>query len=336
MFNVLGALYEAAELRKNELRDYVNSRLDALPDADEYWFHHEGEDDSLSKAALAAASGVTDLSGLRLTAINTEVISDSDEVIEGSILDVLEPHAGLKDRVRNLKAICEFRTSINAVNELKPDLLLMDGSLIGTVIRPVKYDRILGTEVKTWIRKNCLKEIANSTDEVSIHSRSFDVTLRETFRSYKPVVYLEGLERLISIWKLLRKTKNIIAVSRMSTMSDIFEDIPDITVFNDLTNGMGHSIPIHRKLSEIKRKFPVLDAFFKSLEFTVFYARLEDDRGVLKFEVPQRVSTGRVEDYIENMRSSSADGYPYLLRRVKDDVRITEADMDVISGMIYR
>lgn len=34
--------------------------------------------------------------------------------------------------------------------------------------------------------------------------------------------------------------------------------------------------------------------------------------------------------------SSSVDGYHYLLRRVKDDVRITEDDMDVISGMIHR
>ncbi|HIH62292.1 MAG TPA: DNA double-strand break repair nuclease NurA [Methanobacteriales archaeon] len=86
----------------------------------------------------------------------------------------------------------------------------------------------------------------------------------------------------------------------------------------------------------MKLKFPVLDAFFKSLEFTVFYARFEDDKGVLKFEVPQRVSMGRIEDYLENMMSSSVDGYHYLLRRVKDDVRITEDDMDVISGMIYR
>ncbi|HIH64071.1 MAG: hypothetical protein XD44_0723 [Methanobacteriaceae archaeon 41_258] len=243
VFNVLGALYEAAELRRNELRAYLDSKLDALPDAYEYWFCHEGGDDSLSTAALAAASGVSELSGLRLTAINTEVISDSDEIIEGSLLDVLKPHAGLKDRVRNLKAICEFRNSINAVNELKPDLLLMNGSLMGTVLRPVKYDGILGTDVKTWIRKNCLKKITNSTDELSIHSRSFDGILRDTFRSYKPVVYLEGIEGLISIWKLLRKTKDIIAVSRRSTMSDIFEDMPDITVFNDLTQGWAIPYP---------------------------------------------------------------------------------------------
>jgi len=334
VFKLSGSLYEEAAHRLDELRDYLRSGLDELPDAGEHWFRHEGEDDSPSTAAGDGASGFREFSGLRLAAINTAVVSDSHEKVEGSFLNVIEAHAGFKERLRNLTAICELKNTIRAVDELRPDVLLMDGSLMGMILRPVVYEKLLGADVKRWIRRHCLREIADSTDRVTVHAGSFNEILRDKFGSHRPGVYLEGLERLISAWKLLKKTRDIVAVSERSTMSDIFEDIPDITVFNELTRGPGYSIPVHRKLSGMKGKFPVLDAFFRSQEFTVFYARLEENGNVLKFEVPGRLSVDAVADHFEVLRASSAGGYPHLLRRVKDDVRVTEEDMEAISGMV--
>lgn len=334
VFNLPGSLYEEAALRRDEIRGYLRLRLDELPDAREYWFSHDGEDDSLSTAACDGASGFREFSGLRLVAVNTVTVSDSDDVVEGSFLDLLEAHAGFRERVRNLTAISELRNSLRAVSELRPDILLMDGSLIGTILRPVRYDGTLRADVKGWIRRNCLREISASPDTIAVHSGSFKETLKDKFKSHRPLAYLEGLERLISAWKLLKKTRNIIAVSERSTMSDIFEDIPDMTVFDELTDGPGYSVPVHRELSHLKGRFPVLDAFFRSLEFTVFYARLEENGRVLKFEVPRRISADAVADHFESLRASSAGGYPHLLRRVKDDVRITDEDMDAIAGLI--
>lgn len=334
MFYVLGSLYEEAALRGRMLKSSAESRLQELPDVSEYWIRHESMDDSLSTAAAEGGSGFKEFSGLILAAINTAVLSDSGEIVEGSFLDILGPQSGIRERVRNLTAICEFKNSIIAMEDLQPDLLILDGSLIGTILRPVKYDGVLGNDVKGWIRSHCLREVAASMDGVHVHSRSMEDTIRDALRSERPVVYLEGIERMVSIWKLLKKTRDIVAVSERSTMSDIFGDMSDLSVFNTLTAGPGHSVPVHRELSGLKGRFPVLDAFFSSLEFTVFYARLEENGRVLKFEVPRRLGTAEIGEYLEGLRASSADGYPHILRRVKEDVRITAPEMDIIAGMV--
>ncbi|MGB9838062.1 MAG: hypothetical protein ACPLJI_04620 [Methanothermobacter sp.] len=85
-----GSLYEEAALRRGEIRGYLRSRLEELPDASEYWFSHDGEDDSLATAACDGASGFREFSGLRLVAVSSATVSDSDDVVEGSFLNLLE------------------------------------------------------------------------------------------------------------------------------------------------------------------------------------------------------------------------------------------------------
>ncbi|QHN08732.1 hypothetical protein [Methanothermobacter sp. THM-2] len=81
VFDLPGSLYEEAALRRDEIRGYLRSRMEELPDASEYWFSHDGEDDSLATAACDRASGFREFSGLRLVAVNTAMISKSDDLV---------------------------------------------------------------------------------------------------------------------------------------------------------------------------------------------------------------------------------------------------------------
>jgi len=117
VFYVLGSLYEEAALRGRMLKSSAESRLQELPDVSEYWIRHESMDDSLSTAAAEGGSGFKEFSGLILAAINTAVLSDSGEIVEGSFLDILGPQSGIRERVRNLTAICEFKNSIIAMED---------------------------------------------------------------------------------------------------------------------------------------------------------------------------------------------------------------------------
>ena len=67
------------------------------------------------------------------------------------------------------------------------------------------------------------------------------------------------------------------------------------------------------------------------MEFTTFYARLENKKSILKFEIPGKLSKNKVIELLETVKSTSTDGYPYLLKKAHDDVKIRNRDMELIS-----
>jgi NurA-like 5'-3' nuclease len=65
-----------------------------------------------------------------------------------------------------------------------------------------------------------------------------------------------------------------------------------------------------------------MDDYFKSLEFTVFYLRLNDYKNVVKVELPYKASGKEVEKVISIIKKESIEGYPYLLKKAHSEVVI--------------
>ena len=56
-------------------------------------------------------------------------------------------------------------------------------------------------------------------------------------------------------------------------------------------------------------------------------ARLEDNKSVLKIELPYEASRDEVYSIVEKIKKYSTDGYPYLLNKAHNDVVITDRNI---------
>ena len=96
-----------------------------------------------------------------------------------------------------------------------------------------------------------------------------------------------------------------------------------MSIFQRFNKLKGYSNPIHKKVKdEFTYDFPIMDNYFKSLEFTVFYLRLEDYKNVLKVELPYRANKKEIEKVVSIIKRESIEGYPYLLKKAHNEVVI--------------
>ena len=82
----------------------------------------------------------------------------------------------------------------------------------------------------------------------------------------------------------------------------------------------------HRQVHE-NAAFPYFNDFFKSITFTVFYIRLQDNKNVLKVELPYKASKEEVFELIKKINDLSVQGYHYLLNKAHNDVVITDKNI---------
>ena len=118
-----------------------------------------------------------------------------------------------------------------------------------------------------------------------------------------------------------------ISISKTSSDNELFHwNILDIAFLDKFTKKQGMSIIKYRKVHE-KAAFPYFKDFFKELTFTVFYLRLQDNKNVLKVELPYKASKEEVFRIIKIINTLSVQGYPYLLNKAHNDVVITDKNI---------
>ncbi len=100
-----------------------------------------------------------------------------------------------------------------------------------------------------------------------------------------------------------------------------------MAIFDMCSKKQGYSKPRYSDVSKVKRDFPVKNNFLKSLEFTIFYARLEDHKNILKFELPYHATEEDIKKLLKQVKKISAEGYPLLLKKAHNDVVIRKNDL---------
>lgn len=140
--------------------------------------------------------------------------------------------------------------------------------------------------------------------------------ISELEKHYKS--YLENLKKLIE-----KNREKLIAVSKTSTRNAIFgKKISDIAIYENLTSNPGYSIPEHIFLKNL------------SQAFTAFYARFEKNKSVVCVELPFSASEGEVKEAFEKIKSSTVNGYPYVLIKAHKKAEIKNKDMEKIISLL--
>ena len=140
-------------------------------------------------------------------------------------------------------------------------------------------------------------------------------------------LHLASIEKIILLKELLENKRKIISISKTSSDTELFEwKIPDIAILDKFTEKQGLSKIEYRRVFK-NAPFPFYNDFFKRLQFTVFYVRLQDNKNVLKVELPYKASVGEVIRIIEKINKLSVQGYPYLLSKAHNDVVITDRNI---------
>lgn len=302
------------------------------------------------------------------------IYGDKLEKIESIEVDTLPHQSFLDDRLRNIMGIFEIKNAIKTVNKYDVDYYLDDGSLLGDLIRPFPIENKLSNEkkekvisrfkekIETEIKNNSLglssskfkEDFKNLFSDKSVNLNSFNngsVSLDDLNSSDKTlndfieddeidenslILFLENIEKLIALSYLLKNKKKIIAISKTSLSNELLHtNIPDMAILDKFSKKQGFSKPYYKNMStEMKRDFPVENEFFRNLVFTVFFARLEDNKNIIKIELPYKADEDEIRKILSDLKKDSVEGYPYLLKKAHNEVVIKNKDIEELSKII--
>ena len=251
---------------------------------------------------------------------------------DSSTLGTMPHNLKIDAHLSNYMNIFELKSAIQTLKDKNIKYYLFDGSIYGDLIWLFSYgNNIRKTELKELIEKfsTTLKE------DLFKYKLTSKTLLDEDFDEYSEDKYffLEDFEKTLLLSELLKDKKRIVAISKTSDDTNILErGIPDIALFNFFSKEEGYSETHYIDLKD--KEFPVYNSFFQSLEFTIFYARLEPYKSVLKFEVPYYASREECLEILADLKRDCVEGYPYLLYKAHHEVVISNKDMNSISSII--
>lgn len=294
---MLTSLYEEAAKKKGLIQEEIQEIDNSDFDINKFWNFDYIEPSNDNKLKIAAGDG--SYSSKKFLGFNIYAVAALGLIFDGDRLDNIENieldatyhQKFLTDKLRAKMSIFEIENAIKAIEEKDVDYYMIDGSLLGDIIRPAPNDKDLQK------------------------------------------LYIEKLDNLANILKYKDK---MIAISKTSTSNDYFNNnIPDMSIFERFNKMEGYSNPKYINVnSQVKREFMIHDGFFKSLDFTIFYIRLDDYKNILKVELPYKADNDEVEEIISIIKRDSVEGYPYLLKKAHQDVIIRNSDINDLSKIL--
>ncbi|AMK15321.1 DNA double-strand break repair nuclease NurA [Methanobrevibacter olleyae] len=349
---MLNSLYEEAIRKKGLIDEPLEEYVEAKIDIESKW-HEEEISSPDSNLILAAGDGSYNkkkylsfnfyaLSAESLI-YNPKDIDSKLKTIESVELDIIPHQSFIEDRLRNMMSIFEIKTAIKTFNDYKVDYYMDDGSILGDLIRPIPVEKAISQEYKEDIISKVKEKLEREiqSNELNLSSYKFKNEFKELFEDenideYALISFLESLENLIALKYLLENRKKIIAISKTSSSNEIFHaNIPDMAILDRFTKKQGYSEYYRRKVTyKTKHDFPIENEFFRELSFTIFFARLEDNKNIIKIELPYHAEEEDIKEVLRVIKSNSTEGYPFLLKKAHKDVVISNQNMNSLSKII--
>ena len=337
---MLNSLYEKAIAKRGFIQP-LDSETDMESILEYKWFDRKFPE-STDEFTIAAGDGSFNKKKFLTTnfcAVGAESIIYDGEIKKIDDSDIFDiGHVNFLDELlSNYMAVYELKCALRALNEYDVNYYMLDGSILGDLQNAFPRGAKLPSKLKDNMDDSLLKEF-----ERRLSKRHFGLAfpdLRDTLklvempkseRSNKIEEYnlhLASVEKIILLREILNHNRKIISISKTSSDNDLFKwNIPDIAFLDKNTKKEGISKLDYRHVFE-RAAFPYYNDFFKRLTFTVFYVRLQDNKNVLKVELPYRASEKQVLDIVEKIKVLSVQGYPYLLNKAHNDVVITDRNM---------
>jgi NurA-like 5'-3' nuclease len=88
-----------------------------------------------------------------------------------------------------------------------------------------------------------------------------------------------------------------------------------------------------RYVGNVKRQvdFPIENTELSNTPYKTFFAKLEENSNVLKIEIPYDVNTENIIDILNDLESISVNGYPHILKKAHDEVKIKSKHLERIA-----
>lgn len=267
------------------------------------------------------------------------------------------------DRLLSLQMnIFELKSTIDTLRKHEDiHYMLMDGSIRGSLMsfRPLQYynipqkiiqlfpgyykeieDALYNRDLSIEITTERIKGKISQDCEKLIEQENLDYVYKDNEMNI--LMYLESIEQLLCIYYLLKEFKEkIICISKTSSTKSLFNEfIPDSAVIEYTCNESGFTHPIPQESNNIIREingnkvtidYPIKNRELSDNVFTTSFVKLEDKSNVLKIELPRRINE---EDFVKilfDLESISVEGYPHILKKAHDEVKIENKFMDRIE-----
>ena len=353
---MLEKLIEYVVKRKNELRRKLSELDSSLEDINPHSFWKEYTPKNTEKRRIIGEDGSVNYieykKYLVYAASAESVFYDGNKLLTETNLDVdvLIPYKFTRDRLRMYMSILEKKAVLKMLsNGIETDYILLDGSIIGDIIRPAAYAHRPNVSTKEKLKNRFLGDIKNSLDSndfSSVYSKRLyrevvDFLGTDALEEVTPaLIYLEYLENLLTLSKLLEHSDKIIAISKRSTGNHYFKrTIPDMAIFERFCTTPGYSYEPLKIHDLIKKKykiaFPILQQLFRNTRISFFYVRFNKKATVLRMEVvADMINEEKIRKILDDLEAYVVEGYPYLLTRAHRDVKISRKDMFEIAKAI--
>lgn len=257
-----------------------------------------------------------------------------------------------------LMFLSEIKAVYKLAEEKKPDVVIFDGTLTSRLITPFpRAEWFTKSPELEDITNTASLEIINQLGDrflkfddilsLSVETESIVVDVI-TDIGYKPrqdikeavIAKLAYYEMMATLAEFFKNSGSIIVgLAKTSSGTDIFkESLPDIKLFSKYTDTLGYSAEkIPQDVQKLKSSFGEvlgdLSLFLSELDIQAFYAKYSTPRVVNLIEFYQNPNRSSVDvrDILDMLSSISVDGYPFLLKKVDNEVRITSTDMEFIE-----
>ena len=344
---MLDSLYAEALKKKGQINDELDEFKESKIQVEDKW-NSEKIVPTKNNVVIAAGDGSVNKKkylsfNFYAVAAESLIYDETLETIETVEIDTIPHQSFVDDRLRNKMAVFEIKNAIRALNKYEIDYYLDDGSLMGDLIRPSpsanKLSKVQRDNIIKKVQEAVKKDIENDEDDI----QSFDFKKEfpdlyedENLDEDALTSFLENIEKIIALSYFLKHKRQIVAISKTSSTNEIFHvNIPDIALFDKAMKTQGFSDPYYRSVSSrVKHEFPVEDEFFRTLEFTVFFARLEDYKNIIKIELPYHANKNEIRKILADLKKDSVEGYPFLLKKAHNDVVIKNKDIAQLSKIV--
>lgn len=337
---MLNSLYEKAIAKRGFIHD-IDSDSNVESQLEFNWFdrHIEESSDDFTIAAGDGSFNKKKFLTSNFCAVGAESIIYDGEIkkIDDSDIFEISNISFLDELLGNYMAIYELKCALRAINEYATDYYMIDGSILGDLQNPFPRGAKLPPKLKDNIDDVLLNEFERRLEirkfglvfpEIRDSLQLMELPKRENLNKIEEYnLHLASIEKIILLKKILEHRKKIISISKTSSDNELFHwNIPDIAFLDKFTKKQGMSVIKYRKVNQ-KAPFPYFRDFFEKLTFTVFYLRLQDNKNVLKVELPYKASKEDVFEIIKKINALSVQGYPYLLNKAHNDVVITDRNI---------
>lgn len=362
-------LLEKILKKKDKIREYLQQNIERINEEEikSKWtaynpnpkpIHHLAADGSFYQKSYLGFSLIVFAGYAENTNLNSENISSF--TIGDIFPTVIKKTEHVKTLATLFMFLCEAKALLYLAKKEKPDFIIFDGTITSRFIIPFPLSNwFTDNEVENQINNivnELFKENIEKIKETDLYFLRDDIIksiftkLESPRKDYIEAIvskfaYYEYLFTLYNIFKLEHKPL-IIGLAKTSTGTDMLNhSLPDIKLFLNYINELGYSESVEQSLEKLKTSLGELQliddkifSFLYELNIESFYAKYTLKNAINLIEVYQNPDFGtiRKEDILDYLADMDYLGYnyPFKLKKVDNEVRITSSDFEFIEKQL--